>query len=159
MVSVFQEHLSNRWQLPRTSVISIAKSSKILKQSCKQSWHLSHLSPTWSKYVSFELRKGTCLSLLPMATITSPNALRLLLMFCASFMAWPCAPLSLTRSLPARSIRFSTPLTCCPVEIVCVCVGGEGGVSVCVCVSECVYNVHQGQQRTCDLCGCTPQAR
>ncbi len=40
-----------------------------------------------------------------------PSALRLLLMACASLSRCPVAPLSLTRSEPARSIRLSTPDT------------------------------------------------
>ena len=62
-----------------------------------------------------------CLSLFslfsPSAAMTSPSALRLLLMFCVSrslSLSLP-APLVFSRSLPARSTRFSAPSHVCPV--------------------------------------------
>lgn len=39
----------------------------------------------------------------------SPSADRLLLMACVSFRRSPLAPDDFSRSLPARSIKFSTP--------------------------------------------------
>jgi len=41
--------------------------------------------------------------------ITSPRALKLLLMFCASFIPWPVTPDLFVFSEPARSIRFIFP--------------------------------------------------
>src|SRR6266850_884621 len=62
-----------------------------------------------------------CLSLFslfsPSAAMTSPSALRLLLIFCVSrrrSLSFP-APLALSRSLPARSTRFSAPSHTWPV--------------------------------------------
>jgi hypothetical protein len=76
------------------------------------------------------VRVCVCACVWPLQT-HAPSALRLLLIACASFRRCPCAPDSLTRSLPARSIRFSTPDTC-----VCACVLG-GGRGVCVGVRGC----------------------
>ena len=58
-----------------------------------------------SKCVSVELRKGTCFWSAPRAAMTSPKALRDLLMFCASFRAWPVALDLLIRSEPAKSTK------------------------------------------------------
>jgi hypothetical protein len=57
--------------------------------------------------VSLEFRKGTNLALLSKASITSPNADKLLLMCCASLSCCPAASLCFTRSDPARSTRCS----------------------------------------------------
>eukprot|EP00878_Enallax_costatus_P039561 GHUV01045385.1.p1 GENE.GHUV01045385.1~~GHUV01045385.1.p1 ORF type:complete len:129 (+),score=13.08 GHUV01045385.1:111-497(+) len=51
----------------------------------------------------------------------SPSELRLLLMACASLSRCPVAPLSFTRSLPARSIRFRTPDTYSSNTVQCEC--------------------------------------
>jgi len=75
-----------------------------------------------SKYVSFELRYGMCLSPLspfsPKAAITSPSALKLLLIFCVSrtrSLSAPFAKLTFNLSLPARSTRFKLPSHRSPV--------------------------------------------
>jgi len=49
------------------------------------------------------------LTLFARAMMTLPRLARLLLMFCVSLRRWPCDPDSFSRSLPARSTRFSTP--------------------------------------------------
>ena len=71
-------------------------------------------SESASRWVSFELRKGMCLDFSCSAAITSPMAERLLLMFCASVIAWPETSLFLTRSEPARSTRLSLPCVLAP---------------------------------------------
>ena len=60
------------------------------------------------------MRKGMCLEFSCSAAITSPMAERLLLMFCASVIAWPETSLFLTRSEPARSTRLSLPCVLAP---------------------------------------------
>ena len=67
------------------------------------------LNESCSRYVSFELRNGTCDCLLRNACMTSPSDDKLRLMFCASLSRSPEAPLFDTRSDPAKSIRFSLP--------------------------------------------------
>ena len=50
--------------------------------------------------------------------MTLPRLARLVLMFWVSLSRWPWEPESLSRSLPARSIKFSTPIgRCWPVSI------------------------------------------
>ena len=56
-----------------------------------------------SRYVSVEFLNGTWPCLAALAAMTSPSAERDLLMFWASFRAWPVAPDLLMRSEPARS--------------------------------------------------------
>jgi len=54
----------------------------------------------------------------PKAAITSPRALKLLLMFCVSLtrsLSAPFAKLTFSLSLPARSTRFRLPSHCSPV--------------------------------------------
>lgn len=71
---------------------------------------------------TFEFRYGICLSLLPSpfspsAAITSPSALKLLLILCVSLnrsLSLP-APLFSNLSLPAKSTRFSVPSHVSPV--------------------------------------------
>ena len=58
---------------------------------------------SWRRCVSVLLRKGTCFWSAPRAAMTSPSADSDLLMFWASFSAWPVAPDLSMRSLPARS--------------------------------------------------------
>jgi hypothetical protein len=71
--------------------------------------------------LTFEFRYGICLSLFslfsPSAAMTSPSALKLLLIFCVSRRRSLCfpAPLAFNRSLPARSTRFSAPSHTWPV--------------------------------------------
>ena len=60
-----------------------------------------------SKSVSVEFLKGTCFWSAPRAAMTSPKALRDLLMFCASLRAWPVAFDLLIRSEPAKSTKWS----------------------------------------------------
>lgn len=88
-----------------------------------------------NRYVNLEFLYGTCpppfvpsvfpllsLSCLsPNAAITSPSALKLLLIFCVSFTLsfsgnpfW-CAKLTFSRSLPARSTKFKQPEHFAPV--------------------------------------------
>mmetsp|Transcript_12261 Transcript_12261/g.19456 ORF Transcript_12261/g.19456 Transcript_12261/m.19456 type:complete len:258 (+) Transcript_12261:448-1221(+) len=66
------------------------------------------LKASVSRYVSLLCLKGTCCNL-PTASLqmTCPRTLNELLMFWPSRIRWPAAPLFFTRSLPARSIRFS----------------------------------------------------
>jgi len=49
------------------------------------------------------------LALFARAMITLPRFAKLLLMFCVSLRRCPCEPDSFSRSLPAKSIRFSIP--------------------------------------------------
>merc|ERR1719499_2440797 len=64
------------------------------------------LDRTW---VSLELRKGTCAWPWAMELMTLLRFDRLLLMKSASLSCWPLDLLFLSRSLPARSIKFSIP--------------------------------------------------
>ena len=64
-------------------------------------------SESCRKYVSFELRYGTCLSFRASAAMTSPSDDSDLLMFCASFSRSPVASVRERRSEPARSTRCS----------------------------------------------------
>ena len=84
------------------------------------------LSEFWRRYVNLEFLYGICLSLFPSpfsprAAITSPSALRLLLMFCVSRRRSlsPAAPLFSNRSLPAKSTRFRLPSHASPVSVFC----------------------------------------
>ena len=61
------------------------------------------------RWVSFELRKGTCAWPLALAMKTSVRHERLLLMFCVSLSVAPTAPDLSSRSEPARSTRCSAP--------------------------------------------------
>ena len=69
---------------------------------------LSPLEQSCRRYVSFELRKGTCLDPLVRLVKTSPMQLRLLLMVCVSLRR--CT----SDAAPLRSRRLDT--TYCPVE-------------------------------------------
>ena len=60
--------------------------------------------------VSFESRYGMNFFFSASALTTFPNASKLPLMFTASFSCWPCTPLFLMRSLPARSTIVSFPI-------------------------------------------------
>mmetsp|Transcript_36394 Transcript_36394/g.77620 ORF Transcript_36394/g.77620 Transcript_36394/m.77620 type:complete len:285 (+) Transcript_36394:583-1437(+) len=66
------------------------------------------------RYVSFELRKGTCDWRAALAAKTSARLERLLLMFCVSRSAVPVAPDLSSRSEPARSTRCSAPCSSVP---------------------------------------------
>mmetsp|Transcript_33386 Transcript_33386/g.46249 ORF Transcript_33386/g.46249 Transcript_33386/m.46249 type:complete len:215 (+) Transcript_33386:131-775(+) len=67
--------------------------------------------------VSLELRKGMCFSFLASAAMTSPSALKLLLILCASFRRAPSASVRESRSEPAKSTKCSLPRTVCPVTV------------------------------------------
>ncbi len=60
--------------------------------------------------VSFELRQGTCLLSLS-AEMTSANALKLLLIASVSFCLSPSTLVVLSRSEPAKSMRFNVLLS------------------------------------------------
>lgn len=102
-------------------------------------WRWVH-NATCKRYVSLEFLKGTWSSFFAIANITSLRADKLLLIACihvakeskiwtiswsnwhrwtvntwVSFRRSPVEPLLARRSLPARSIRFRTPSTCCSV--------------------------------------------
>lgn len=64
---------------------------------------------SWSRYVSFEFRNGTCWCRFFNAQITSPNDDSDLLIAWASFNRSPQAADLLTRSEPARSTKFKRP--------------------------------------------------
>lgn len=74
-----------------------------------------------SPQITFEFLYGICFSpfspFSPSAAMTSPSALKLLLMLCVSFSRSlsPAAPLELRRSLPAKSTRFRLPSQLSPV--------------------------------------------
>ncbi len=75
-------------------------------------WVEVYLKQGLSSQVSREFLYGTCADLWFKDANTSPSALRLLLMFCASFRRSPVAPERDTRSLPAKSTRWRQPDKC-----------------------------------------------
>ena len=60
---------------------------------------------SYKKCVSRLFLKGICAYLLIVLLMTSPNAVRLLLILIVSFYNSPVTPLLLNLSLPAKSIR------------------------------------------------------
>lgn len=74
-----------------------------------------------NRYVNLLFLYGICALSppFPSAAITSPNALKLLLIACVSFSLSRsfAAPLELRRSLPARSTKFSEPEHDSPVWV------------------------------------------
>mmetsp|Transcript_32049 Transcript_32049/g.90147 ORF Transcript_32049/g.90147 Transcript_32049/m.90147 type:complete len:240 (-) Transcript_32049:696-1415(-) len=73
--------------------------------------------------VSFDCRNGTCTPFpAPAASLemTCPRTERLLLMLEPSRIRWPTAPLFFTRSLPARSQRFTLEFRIFPLGKTCV---------------------------------------
>mmetsp|Transcript_6099 Transcript_6099/g.25277 ORF Transcript_6099/g.25277 Transcript_6099/m.25277 type:complete len:206 (-) Transcript_6099:1785-2402(-) len=104
---------SSTWEhrCANSRVDCVSGSDAASGETCARSTTLE-LPPNESdkSLVSCELRNGTCVRFSSSAAMTSPRALRLLLMCCASLSLSPVASDLATRSDPARSIRCSLPV-------------------------------------------------
>mmetsp|Transcript_70792 Transcript_70792/g.121565 ORF Transcript_70792/g.121565 Transcript_70792/m.121565 type:complete len:214 (+) Transcript_70792:1087-1728(+) len=102
----------------RLANLNVQRVSSLLPSAgdaLKMNMHLADPpSADCSRNVSLEFLNGMWPCPLSSASITSPSALRLLLIPCASFIACPVTPLFATRSLPAKSTKYKRPVTAAP---------------------------------------------
>ena len=97
-------------------------SRREILQAIKQRQSHTKTKHIWEKYYSQGWSGthlyGICFAFWSSASITSPRALKLLLICCVSFICTPVTPLLLAFSEPAKSIKWSFALVVVPFTIV-----------------------------------------